>query len=184
MDMIEPVEFLNQYESKLLHDMIRLCTDRKELKDRLLDTPDITEKWDDIIKEYMIDAIKEYNAYPMAALGWAMYVGMGVAKYWDEDWEVYGKVDNLYVHMRDQRGFDYLDEVVRGDIYGYKDKDFTDCEDLVQSCAQLALDRIRHEQIEPQSPMAYYVFARSIKVLYLIGASVGLRRLRYNLVKA
>ena len=181
--MIEPVEFLNQYESKLLHDMIRLCIDRKELKDRLLDTPDITEKWDDIIKEYMIDAIKEYNTYPMAALGWAMYVGMGVAKYWDEDWEVYGKVENLYVHMRDQRGFDYLDEVVRGEILCLTEPAYTKCEDLVRTCAQHTVDAIRHEQIEPASPMAFYAYARCVKVLYKLGAAVQLRAMGYKFEK-
>lgn len=182
--MVEPVEYLNQYEKKLMQDMFSLCVDKGELKgNRLPETPDVTEKWDDIIKEYMIDAIKEYNSYPKAALGWAMYIGMAVAKYWDEDWEVYSKVENLYVYLREMRGFDYLDEVVRGDIYGYKDKDFEDCESLVLSCAQMALDHITHEQIEPQSPMAYYAFARSIKVLYLIGAAVGLKRLGYNMVK-
>ena len=180
---MEQVEFLNQYEAKLMQDMMRLGIDKGEIDERLPETPDITEKWDGIVQEYMVDSIKEIAKYPTVALGWAMYVGMAVAKYWDEDWELYGKVDNLYIHLRDQRGYDYLDEVVRGELYGYKDKDFTDCEDLVRSCAQLALDHIRHEQIEPQSPMAYYVYARSIKVLYIIGAAVGLRRLGYKMVK-
>lgn len=180
---MEQVEFLNQYEAKLMQDMMRLCIDKGEIDERIPETPDITEKWDGIVQEYMVDSIKEIAKYPTVALGWAMYVGMAVAKYWDEDWEVYSKVDNLYIHLRDQRGYDYLDEVVRGELYGYKDKDFTDCEDLVRSCAQLALDHIRHEQIEPQSPMAYYVYARSIKVLYIIGAAVGLRRLGYKMVK-
>jgi len=180
---MEQLDFLNQYESKLMQDMLQFCRDKGLLENRLLETPDITEKWDVICPEYMTDSIKEIAKYPTVALGWAMYVGMGLAKYWDEDWEIYSKVENLYIHMRDKRGYDYMDEYVREDILGLKGDDFIKCEDLVRSCAQMALDHIRHEQIEPQSPMAYYVYARSIKVLYLIGAAVELRKLGYNMEK-
>ena len=40
---------------------------------------------------------------------------------------------------------------------------------------------IRHEQIEPQSPIAFHVFARAIKVMYRIGAALELKRLGYKL---
>ena len=67
-----------------------------------------------------------------------------------------------------------MDEVVRFDLYHW------DCEEMVRSCSQTALDKIRREQIEPASPMAYYVYARSVKVLYLMGAAVGLAHLGYK----
>lgn len=178
---MEQLEFLDKYEANLMQDELRLCRDLGELDNRLLETPDISEKWDGIVQEYMLDSIKEIANYPTVALGWAMYVGMAVAKYWDEDWAIYDKVENLYIHIRDKRGYDYLDEVVRGEIFGLKDEAYTHCEDIVRSCAQSALDHIRHEQIEPQSPMAYYVYARSIKVLYKIGAAVALKRLGYKM---
>lgn len=177
------MEYLDQYEAQLQQRLLEYCTAHKRLEGRLLETPDITDKWNGIDAEYIADAIKEIEKYPTVALGWAMYVGMGVAKYWDEEWEVYDKVPNLYTYLRDKRGFDYLDEVVRGDLFGLKDEDFVKCEDLVRGCAQIALDMIRHEQIEPSSPTAFHVFARSVKVLYRIGAAVALRELGYNLVK-
>jgi hypothetical protein len=40
---------------------------------------------------------------------------------------------------------------------------------------------IRHEGIEPQSPRAYHVFARTVQVLYRIGASIELFLLGYKL---
>lgn len=180
---MEQLDYLNQYESTLMQDMLQFCRGKGLLENMLLETPDITEKWDTICQEYMADSIKEIAKYPTVALGWAMYVGMGLAKYWDEDWAIYSKVENLYHHMRDKRGYDYMDEYVREELLGLKGEEFTKCEDLVRSCAQMALDHIRHEQIEPQSPMAYYVYARSIKVLYLIGAAVQLRKLGYNMYK-
>lgn len=162
--------------------VLRLCTDLKLLEGKLLETPDITDKWHDMAPEYVADAVKEFVNYPTVALGWAMYMGMAVARYWDEEWQIYDQLPNLYLHVRNKRGFDYLDEVVRGDILGLKEEDYTSCEDKVRTCSQFVLDQMRHEQIEAGSVMAFHVFARSIKVLYKIGAAVELRRSGYNLV--
>ena len=42
---------------------------------------------------------------------------------------------------------------------------------------------IRKENIEPQSPDAFYVFARSVKVLFKVGVSIALKRLGYKYQK-
>lgn len=178
----QTLEYLNAYEQKLVQGLLKLGTDMQLLEGKLLETPDITDKWHGIDAEYVADAVKEFAQYPTVALGWAMYVGMAVARYWDEDWTVYSQVTNLYVHIRNKRGFDYLDEVVRGEILGLKGSDFTQCEDQVRSLSQFVLDQMRHEQFEPGSAMAFHVYARSIKVLYRLGAAVELRRSGYNLV--
>ena len=46
--------------------------------------------------------------------------------------------------------------------------------------SQAAVTLIRREQIEPQSPMAFHVFARAVKVMYRIGAALELKRLGYK----
>lgn len=162
--------------------VLSLCTSLGLLEGRLLETPDISDKWHGIDAEYVADALKEFAKYPTVSLGWAMYMGMAVARYWDEDWQIYSQLPNLYLHVRDKRGFDYLDEVVRAEILGLRDAAYTTCEDQVRSCAQFVLDQMRHEQIEAGSVMAFHVYARSIKVLYKLGAAVELRRSGYNLV--
>ena len=43
------------------------------------------------------------------ALGWIMFVGMAMAKYWDVDWELYSKVEDHYTHLRDSKDFDHMD---------------------------------------------------------------------------
>ena len=53
-----------------------------------------------------------FSKYPTVALGWIMFVGMAIAKYWDEDWELYGKVDNLYEYLRDRIDFDHMDDYI------------------------------------------------------------------------
>ena len=35
---------------------------------------------------------------------------MAVAKYWDAEWEIYPKIDDLYAYMKDKRGYDSMDE--------------------------------------------------------------------------
>lgn len=174
------LEYLDEYEQKLMQQMLRLATSMELLNGQLLETPDIADKWETIAQSYLPDGVKEIANYPTVAIGWMMYVGMAVAKYWDEDWEIYGQVPNLYEYIRDKRGFDYLDEVVRGEILMLKDDDYTHMEKVVQGFAQQVLNQIRHENIEPQSPMAFHVYVRSIKVLYQIGAAIELKALGYK----
>lgn len=180
---MDQTEYLDNYEHSLLDALVDMCANDDFIKGKMPSSPDIIEKWDSISPSYIRDALREINDYPTVALGWAMYVGMGVAYYWDLDWNIYGRHENLYEHIRDKRGFDYLDEVVRGEILGLSGADFNKCEDLVRRCAQYVQDRIRHEQIEPSSVMAFYVFTRSVYVLYQIGAAVELSRLGYKMEK-
>ena len=46
-----------------------------------------------------------------------------------------------------------------------------------------ALTMIRHEHIEPASPRAYYIFARTVQILYRTGASIELFLQGYKLEK-
>ncbi|MCQ2226596.1 MAG: hypothetical protein MJZ01_01650 [Bacteroidales bacterium] len=180
----QELDFLAQYESSLTKNIVDMLTHDGMLDGAFLDSPDISDKWKEIAPYYMADAVKEIAQYPNVALGWAMYMGMAVASMWDRDWERYSQIENLYEYVRNIRGFDYLDEVVREQILGLHDAEFKAAEQLVQRCSQMALDAIRHEQIESQSPMAFHVFARSTKVLFNAGAATVLFGLGYKLVKA
>ena len=51
---------------------------------------------------------------------------------------------------------------------------------LVQSLAQEAVDMIRHEQIEPQSKMAFYAFARACDAMFAVGTALQLKRMGYG----
>ena len=177
---MEQTEYLQKYEEQLRHNLMQLLREQDLIpqKGPLPETPDITDRWDSMVGSYSADAMKEIVQYPLVSLGWAMYLGLALARYWDEGWEVYSKHPNLYEHLRDVRGFDYLDEVVRFDLYHW------DCEEVVRNCAQMALDQIRHEQIEPSSPLAYHVYISSIRILYLLGAALGLKKLGYSMQKA
>ena len=173
-------DYLNNYEKSLLSEVLKYLTSLGHLDGKLLETEDINEVWEKVAPSYVADSIKEIAKYPNVALGWAMYVGMAVAKFWDEDWNIYSSKENLYEYLRDKRGYDYLDEVVRGDVLTLDGESYDEMEELVRKTSSMVLSHIRHEQIEPQSPMAFHVFARSIRVLYKIGAAVELKNLGYK----
>lgn len=175
-------EYLDQYEQRLTQQLLRLATDTGVLQGQLLETPDLDERWKDIAAAYLADAVPEIAQFPNVALGWMVYVGMALAHLWDKDWEHYSENTDLYAPLRDARGFDCLDEYVREEVLGFERDgvEYQQAEGLVRRLSQIALDLIRHEAVEPQSPTAFHVFVRSIHALFLVGASIELRRLGYK----
>jgi hypothetical protein len=75
-----------------------------------------------------------------------------------------------------------MDEHIVRDMIGYhlESKEAKGIEDMMRRLGEAALTLIRRENIEPQSPMAFHVYARAIKVMYRIGASIELKRLGYK----
>lgn len=179
MDIEE--KYLSEFSDRLEIELHKLCQSFGLAGARLLDNDDITMKFpEDLAKDYFSDAVKEFAKYPEVSLAWAGYLGMGVAKLWDIDFKAFQAV--RYSDFKGKRGFDDLDERVVCEILGYdlqseQAKKIADC---LGSCAIAALNFIRHEDIEPQSPRAYYVFARAVQVLYRIGASIELHLLGYH----
>ena len=98
------------FEQELHKDLHQFLLSMKEVDERLPECPDVEEKWEQIAKAYIPDGIKEFNDFPSASLGWMMYIGMAVAKFWDTEWGIYSKIDDLYAYMRDKRGYDSMDE--------------------------------------------------------------------------
>ena len=104
--------FLDHYQTQLTDQLLRLCTNAHALTGQLLSTPDLVERWNDVAASYLADAVPEIAKYPHVALGWMMYVGMGLAHLWDSEWERIAARTGLYALLRDPRGFDCLDEEV------------------------------------------------------------------------
>ena len=107
---------IDKFEEQLHQDLHQFLQSMKEIDARLPECPDVEEKWEQIAKAYIPDGIKEFNDFPSASLGWMMYIGMAVAKFWDAEWEIYSKIDDLYAYMRDKRGYDSMDEYIREDV--------------------------------------------------------------------
>jgi hypothetical protein len=177
-------EYLDQYERRLQDSLVSLCTAYEMMGGTLLDNDDIDFKFTETLaKPYLTDAVREYRAYPEAAVAWAGYMGMAVAKLWDADWQACQQV--TYVDLLGPRGFDDMDERIVEKVLGYEldSEPARRIADILSNCAVEALTMIRHEHIEPQSPRAYYVFSRTVQVLYRIGASIELHLLGYRKIK-
>jgi len=175
-------DYLNQYERRLQDSLVSLCSAYGMMGGTLLENDDIEVKFTESLAEpYLSEAVREYRKYPEASVAWAGYLGMAVAKLWDADWQACQQL--RYTDLQGPRGFDDLDERITSQVLGYElDSDAARrIADILSNCAVEALTMIRHENIEPQSPRAYYVFARTAQVLYRIGASIELFLLGYKL---
>ena len=179
---MEEQEYLSQYERRLTDSLVSLCTAYDMMGGTLLENDDIECKFPEALAQpYLADAVREYRQYPEASVAWAGYLGMAIAKLWDADWQAYQRV--TYADLQGPRGFDDLDEHIVQHVLGYPlgSDPARRIADMLSNCAVEALTMIRHENIEPQSPRAYYVFARTVQVLYRIGASIELFLLGYKL---
>ena len=171
------------FNDKLHEDLHQFLLTMKEVDERLPECPDIEEKWEDIAKAYIPDGIREFNDYPSASLGWMMYIGIAVAKFWDAEWTIYSKIDDLYTYIRDKRGYDSMDEYIREDVLLLKGTDYTAQEKLVGECASRVYNVLRHQNIEPGTKEAFNAYVSCLQQLYLFGAAMQLKRMGYHMTK-
>ena len=171
------------FEMELCQDLHQYLLSVKEIDARLPECPDVEEKWEQIAEAYIPDGIREFNDFPSASLGWMMYIGMAVAKFWDAEWTIYSKVDNLYVYMRDKRGYDSMDEYIREDVLLLRGEDYAMLEKLVGECASRVYNALRHQNIEPGTKEAFEAYVSCLHQLYLFGAAMQLNRMGYHMTK-
>lgn len=178
-------DILNRYEESLRKTLTDHLSQRKWLDGRLLEVEELNDKWRTSAPSYMADAVPEIAKYPLMAIAWAMYEGMGAAVLWDKEWSRYENIDDLHKMFTEPRGFDCMDEYITEILLALPlgSEEAERVEDMVRSTAECAQSLIRKEQIEAQSVMAFHIFARTTKVMFEAGVAVSLRRLGYNYVK-
>lgn len=174
------IGFLNRFEEKIQNELLRICTSYGMLDGVLLATNDLTGHWDFLAPEYVADAVVQIADYPTVSIAWAGYLGLAIAHGWDKNWQECLKIP--YRSYYGDQGFDDMDEHIVQQVLGLSldSHEAVRLESVIRSCAQTAVTIIRREQIEPQSPIAFHVFARAVKVMYRIGAAMELKRLGYR----
>lgn len=180
---MDRTEYYHNFGQKLLEDLLRRCTEQGLQAGILLETEDLTDKWDNIAKDYLRDAIEQLQDYPEAAIAWAGFIGLAYAQGWDENWE---KMQQLgYSDLQGERGFDDLDEHILQYWLGYSldSEQAKRYNEALLSCAQTAITHIRSEKIEAQSVDAFYIFAETVRTLFRIGVSLRLHDLGYRFEK-
>lgn len=178
-------ELLNRYEERLRKAVVEYLTEHKWLDGQLLSVEELNDKWRTSAASYMADAVPEIAKYPLVAIAWAMYEGMGAAVLWDKEWKRYESTDDLHQMFTAPRGFDCMDEYITEVLLALPlgSAEAEKIEDMARSTAERAQMLIRKEAVEAQSVMAFHVFARTTKVMFEAGVAVSLRRLGYNYVK-
>ena len=197
---------MEQFEQQLNNDLHQYLLSLDEVDDRQPECPDVEEKWETIAKAYLPDGIREFQDFPSASLGWMMYIGMAVAKMWDTqgmeqreqsdacidsaesrqnstEGQIYSNLDNLYVYLRDKRGYDSMDEYIREEVLQLTGVDYTALEKLVGECAARVYNALMHQRIEPGTKEAFNAYVSCLHQLYLMGVAMQLKRMGYHMTK-
>lgn len=174
---------MEKIEETLRKDLHQFLLSMKEVDEQLPECPDVEDKWEDIAKAYIPDGIREFQSFPLASLGWMMYIGMAVAKLWDTEWEIYSKIEDLYAYMRDKRGYDSMDEYIREEVLLLRGVDYTVLERVTGECASRVYNTLMHQHIEPGTREAFNGYVASLHQLYLMGVAAQLKRMGYHMVK-
>lgn len=179
------LELLNTFAENLSKAVVKQCSDDKLLDGQMLTVEELNDKWRESAAEYMAAAVPQIADYPLAAIAWACYMGMGAAVLWDKSWGDYKDTKDWYSLMAGPRGFDEMDEYVVECLVGYPltSPEAEKLENTIRKCAYLAQTFIRKEGIEPQSVMAFHIFARTAKVFFELGVSLELYHRGYKYVK-
>ncbi|MBO6170411.1 MAG: hypothetical protein J6O51_10680 [Bacteroidales bacterium] len=173
------IQRLNSFESTLQDGLLKLCRSAGFCGDTLLSSPDLEGRWAAFAKDYIADAVENFNSYPEAAIAWAAFLGMGVAHDWDTDWD--NCKDKPYKSYYGPRGWDDMDEYILGPYLHLQPVFSKKLSDTMDSCALAAMGLMRHEGIETWSKDGFYALARIYGTMFRIGACCELHRLGYKM---
>lgn len=174
---------MEKLEETINEELKRFLLSKGEIDEHLPQCPDVESKWETIAQAYMPDGIREFQNYPVASLGWMMYIGMAIASMWDKDWEIYSQFPDLYAYLRDKRGYDNMDEYIREEELKLDNKASADLESLASECAARVHSTLMHLHIEPGTREAFFAYVACLHQLYLMGAAVQLKRMGYHMTK-
>lgn len=168
-------------EETIKRDLYKYLRTKDSIDDRLPDCPDLEQLWPTIADAYMPDGIREFAAYPTVSLGWMMFLGMALAKFWDTDWAKYAAIPNLYERIRGKRGYDCMDEYILEDVLKMSGEGLTKLNNLVAECASRTNNQLCHAGLEAGTPEAFRAYVFSLHQLYLMGIAVQLKRMGYHM---
>lgn len=175
---------MEDFATVLLNDLHRFLMDRGMVDEQLPVCPDVEGKWPAIAEAYLPDGAREFASYPVASLGWMMFIAMAVAKFWDEDWAKYDQVDDLYLMLRDKRGYDNLDEYILDEVLDLHGDDAEQMQELVGDCAERVKRSLFARDIEPGTVDAFKAYVACLQAMYQMGMAIQLKAMGYHMVKS
>ena len=112
-----------------------------------------------------------------------MFVGMALAKYWDEDWELYGKVEDHYKYLRDRIDFDHMDDYICEKVLLLDEAKHKELSATVAECAARTFHLLIHQNLQPGTEEAFRGFIAALHQMYLMGISMELKDLGYHMTQ-
>lgn len=173
------------FEKQTLEDLHRFLVSIGRVDKILPETQDLQDLWPGVLEAYLPDGVREFEQYPVVSLGWMMFLGMAVARYWDTDWEKYnaegGKA--IYLRLRDEKGYDNLDDNILLNVLGLDEKEAEEVNKIVGECASRTLSALQRAHIEAGTEAAARVYVGALHALYTMGAAMELNALGYHMQK-
>ena len=174
---------MEDYTTTMLNDLHRYLLKHDKVDERLPECPDVEGKWPSVGEAYLPDGAREFANYPVASLGWMMFIAMAVTKFWDEDWERYDKIDDLYLYLRDKRGYDNLDEYILDEVLDLHGNEAEALHELVGECAERVKRAIFGLDIEPGTIDAFKAYVAGLQCMYQMGMAIQLKAMGYHMTK-
>ena len=174
---------MNNFSTTLLSNLHRFLVERGMVDERLPECPDVEGKWPIIAEAYLPDGIREFADYPVASLVWMMFIAMAVTKFWDQDWQKYDQVEDLYALLRDARGYDHLDEYVLDEVLDLHGDAAEQMQTLVGDCAERVKRALFARDIEPGTVEAFKAYVACLQTMYHMGMAIQLKAMGYHMVK-
>lgn len=172
---------MKDFAADMLADLHHYLIRHDAVDERMPECPDVEAKWPAIAEAYLPDGAREFANYPVASLGWMMFVAMAVTKFWDEDWEKYDKMENLYLYLRDKRGYDNLDEYILDEVLDLHGDVAEDMQTLVGDCAERTKRAIYGLDIEPGTVDAFKAYVGGLQCMYQMGMAIQLKAMGYHM---
>ena len=69
---------MDKLEELIHSDLQQYLLSVNEVDERMPECADVEGKWETIANAYIPDGVREFQNYPLASLGWMMYIGMAL----------------------------------------------------------------------------------------------------------
>lgn len=171
------------FETLLIKNLTEYLLPKGAIDIPLPDCPDVQDKWQSIAEAYLPDGIREFSQYPAASLGWPMLIGMAMATFWDDEWNIYSNIPDVYAYLRNKRGFDQMDEYILEEVLKLDNQQKQHVSQLASDCAAYTLAFMRRQNIEPATSQAFKAYVSCIHAMYLMGMAIQLKTLGYKMTK-
>ena len=174
---------IKAFEDGLKNDLHKYLVSVGRVDKILPETPDLEDMWTAVRDAYLPDGVREFTDYPVVSLGWMMFLGMAVAKYWDTDWEKYSAEGGaaIYTRLRDEKGYDNLDDNILENVLGLKGEDAEKTSEIVGECASRTLSYLQHSSVEAGTAEAAECYLAALHDLFIMGGAMELNALGYHM---